>query len=66
MRLIIENKSSRPDAIAAEYAMKVIKQGKVQHSAKGWIYKSAMFESGIVVECSRNKNSDRLVIREQL
>jgi len=66
MRLIIENKSSRPDATALEYALKVIRKGKTQHSAQGWIYQRAMFESGIVVECSKNKNSDRIVVREQL
>lgn len=62
MRIIIDNQSCRPDHVALSYAQRVMKEGKVS-SSNGWVYKRKMFE-GVLVECSKNKGSDRIVVKD--
>lgn len=64
MRIIIDNRSSRPDIVAMGYALEVMKKGRTQSSAKGWVYPRTSFESGVVVEGERNDKSDKIIVSE--
>lgn len=63
MKLIIDNQSDLPDATAMQYVITVIRGGRVSDNGNCYAHTST-FLDGIVVLASRNRQSDRFVVRE--
>lgn len=61
-KLIIENKSDLTLEKALEYALKVVKQGKISNNGKQHCYLTAFESNKINVATFLNKKSERFVI----
>ena len=66
-KLIIENRSSHSDEVAAVACLEVIKQGKIsgKEGAKQYCYATSMsFVDGsrLLVYATKNKSSDKLTV----
>lgn len=61
-RIIIDNQADLPDVTALQYVITVIRGGRVSDDGQCYCYAST-FLDGVVVYASRNKASDRFVVR---
>ena len=62
MKLIIENRCKDMDMTqAVEYALAVVKKGRISDDGKQYCY-GTVFNDDVVVFSSKNKKSDRLVV----
>lgn len=62
MKIIIENKSEKADdETALERVSKVISEGRVSNNNKQYCYLT-VFDDGICVSASLNKESDKFVV----
>jgi hypothetical protein len=52
--------------LATRYVLKVIEKGKISKTSKGDQYCfSTIWDSGVIVESFKNKNSDRFIVYER-
>jgi len=66
-RLIIDNRTDIPMSEALEYAIEVVKMGRISDGGESYCY-ATTFRRGdddVVVVAKRNKRSDRLVLYTQ-
>ena len=67
-RLIIDNRAAIPMSEALEYAIEVVKMGRISDGGKSYCY-ATQFGRGpgvrVVVVANRNKRSDRLLLYMQ-
>ena len=61
-RIIIDNQSCLPDDKAMQYALTVIREGRISDNGRCYCY-ATRFIDGIEVYATRNKASDRFIVR---